>query len=162
MLFYLSTLTTKCVNLLPVWSYVSIAQVKDYWSANQQGAPQPEIPQGPLRFALQPGSATSLWDWNVPCVPLPRLVPLPPPRTHTAHPGTLARSHRKLLADFSHIVTWRFVNSDKCNRLRVPSSVRLYASLSRHSERAGRRKGGVLRYFLTLLVSNLVSLPVCL
>ncbi|KAK5611414.1 hypothetical protein CRENBAI_017178 [Crenichthys baileyi] len=42
-------------------------------------------------------------------------------------PGTLARSHHKLLADFSHILTCRFINSNKCNQRRTPSSVDLFS-----------------------------------
>lgn len=57
----------------------------------------------------------------------------PAPSLTRPTPGTLARSHRKLLADFSHIVTCWFVNSEKCNRRRALSSVDLYASLARQS-----------------------------
>lgn len=53
--------------------------------------------------------------------------PLRPTQPHTApNPGTLARSHRKLLADFSHIVTRRFVNSDECNQRRADEALWIF------------------------------------
>lgn len=105
--------------------------------ASEPDAPDAEVRKGPVCFAVQPGSRASFVGLE--CAvrasssasPHPSTAPTPLTYTRPTL-GTLARSHRKLLADFSHIVTCWFVNSDKCNRRRAPRSVDLYASLARH------------------------------
>lgn len=101
-------LCSSCVFTFSLRCAVSLKKLSVRVNANAPKGP------GPFWSAIRVSGAALCGDWNVPCVPL--LLFSPSSTSPRPTPGTLARSHHKLLADFSHIVTCWFVNSDKCNQ----------------------------------------------
>lgn len=121
-----------CVCQPTWWKYIKNNGF-DGW--DKPGAPENEVPKGPVHFCSAARQQSPFVGLECTVrASSPAGLSHPPSSSPTQPtPGTLARSHRKLLADFSHIVTCWFVNSDKCNRPRAPSRVHLYASLAQRS-----------------------------